>query len=166
MRLGLSREVYQAFRSHWSSAKKRKIPFLFSLEEWWLWWQTYDEDHGCIRWGRRGRNASSLVMARYGDLGPYAPENVYCATQSRNVRDIDQSRYEKPDQKVEFQKKREGGYVWWLDGKRGDEHPCSRAVITPEGRFGSCALAGDHFGITRQGAYLRAKNRSYGWRFE
>jgi hypothetical protein len=46
------------------------------------------------------------------------------------------------------------------------EHYLSRAVITPEGRFGSARKAGDAFGITRQAAWDRAHRRVNGWRFE
>jgi hypothetical protein len=31
-------------------------------------------------------------MARKGDLGPYAPGNVYCATFRQNAKDVDPAR--------------------------------------------------------------------------
>ena len=54
----------------------------------------------------------------------------------------------------------------WLKDKRGDDHPKSRAVITPAGRFGSIALAAKHYGITRQAAFTRVRREVPGWQYE
>ena len=52
---------------------------------------------------------------------------------------------------------RHGGRAW---------HPCSRAVITPKGRYASAALAAAAHGLTRQGAAARASRGAKGWRYE
>ena len=49
---------------------------------------------------------------------------------------------------------------------RGDDHPKSRGCWTPKGRFGSIALAAEALGITRQGAMLKIKRGTKGWRYE
>jgi hypothetical protein len=49
--------------------------------------------------------------------------------------------------------------------QRGDDHPRSRAVITPAGRFGSAALAAKHYGVTRQHA-ARLAREGREWRYE
>lgn len=72
----------KAFDDHRRNAKKRGIEFLFTLPEWWAWWQIDG------RWEQRGMGRDALVMARRGDAGPYSPENVYCATHSENGRDV------------------------------------------------------------------------------
>lgn len=58
-----------------------------------------------------------------------------------------------------------------LDGRlnlkaRGDNHPLARAVITPTGRYGSCALAAEAHGLSKAGAKNRADHRIGGWRWE
>jgi len=159
-RLRVPEDAYQAFRAQLIRAKQRGIAFLFTLEEWWTWWQTYDEGHRCIRWDRRGMGKTALVMARFGDVGPYALANVYCATHSQNTKDCcdrDPSRLSRQAKEWHSQN------VCHLNGKRGDHHPKSRAVITPDGRFGSAALAAEQYGITRQAAFYRARNQSHGW---
>src|SRR3712207_5757761 len=69
----------QAFSGHRSGAARRGIPFLFGFEEWRAWWL---EDG---RWEHR--RPGGLCMARRGDAGPYAPNNVYCATHAQNTKD-------------------------------------------------------------------------------
>jgi hypothetical protein len=70
--------IRYAFLDQRCNAKKRGIPFEFSFEEWVEWW---GEDIN-----RRGCNADGLVMARYGDDGPYQPDNVYKSKASDNCR--------------------------------------------------------------------------------
>jgi hypothetical protein len=53
-----------------------------------------------------------------------------------------------------------------FSGKRGDNHVKSRAVLTPDGRFGSAALAAEHYGISRSTASYRAHNECCGWQWE
>jgi hypothetical protein len=59
-------------------AKSRGIAFLFTFEQWRAWWLIDD------RWGRRGRRADQLMMARCGNAGPYSPDNVFCTTPKGN----------------------------------------------------------------------------------
>lgn len=40
-----------------------------------------------LRDEKRGKCAASVVMARYGDTGPYSKANVYVTTHSENIRD-------------------------------------------------------------------------------
>ena len=156
-RLNIPDDAYFAFRNQFSKARQRKISFLFTLEEWWHWWQTYDVQHECVRWERRGKKKGStaLVMARFGDVGPYAPENVYCATERQNSLDTDPAKFIQ-----------EVYHPCPFRGIRGDGHPKARAVITPAGRFGSAALAAEHYDTTRAGAKYRADRRQYGWAWE
>lgn len=73
--------AFSAYVRHKSGSKRRGIPFRITFNQWWNWWAMDD------RWSRRGRSACSLVMARHGDVGPYAISNIYCATHAQNVRD-------------------------------------------------------------------------------
>jgi hypothetical protein len=67
-----------AFKSQRSSATKRGIRFLLSFDEWWKIWQASG------KWEQRGRLAGQYVMARFGDSGPYAANNVRICTKGEN----------------------------------------------------------------------------------
>jgi hypothetical protein len=148
----------RAFDAHRQNAKRRGTPFLFTLPEWWAWWQLDG------RWEHRGMGRDALVMARKGDVGPYSVENVDCITHAQNMAAIP------PEKRANgaarrWARQRELGIPCHL-AVRGDAHPRSRAVITPLGRFGSAALAAEAHGITRQGAGHRARTGTDGWRYE
>ena len=68
-----------AFQNQKVTAKHRGIPFLFTFEEWVEWW---GDDFAL-----RGRKGHELVMARNGDIGPYAIGNVTKTTASKNCKD-------------------------------------------------------------------------------
>ena len=59
------------------SAARRNIEWQFTFEEWIEWWG--DDIH------KRGKSKHALVMARYGDVGPYHPSNVYKSTNWENA---------------------------------------------------------------------------------
>ena len=59
-------------------AKKRGIDFLLSFDEWLKIW----EDSGHL--DQRGPSKDQYCMARIGDIGPYAVENVKIVTSSEN----------------------------------------------------------------------------------
>ena len=60
-------------------AQQRGIPWELTFEQWVAWW---GDDYA-----QRGRRADDLVMARHGDVGPYALGNIYKATQAQNRKD-------------------------------------------------------------------------------
>ena len=127
-----------AFHAQRGNAKRRGIAWEFTFDEWWAWWQTDG------RWERRGSRTGKLVMARFGDVGPYSPDNVRPLTPAENTRD------RRPEVVA-------AGVVKWQSsagavsmlGRRGDRHPRSHAVITPAGRFGSTELAAEFYGLTK-----------------
>lgn len=68
------------YHAHKSSAIQRGIEWLFTFETWWKIWEPYF-DH-------RGSGCNDLQMCRYGDKGPYSPENVRIDTKANNVREM------------------------------------------------------------------------------
>jgi hypothetical protein len=46
------------------------IEWLFTFERWWAVWEASG------KWEQRGCRRGEYVMARHGDTGPYAPDNV------------------------------------------------------------------------------------------
>lgn len=66
------------YRFHKKDAANRGIPFLLSYGEWRQVW--LDSGHAHEKGCRRGQ----YVMARFGDKGPYATNNVRIATTEEN----------------------------------------------------------------------------------
>jgi hypothetical protein len=64
------------FRTQRSGARSRGIDWHFTFEEWLAWWGDDIE--------QRGHYSGQLVMARYGDIGPYHPDNVRKLTCNEN----------------------------------------------------------------------------------
>lgn len=147
--------VRHAYHAQRHSANRRGIGWEITLAEWWAWWQ---EDG---RWERRGMGSDRLVMARHNDAGPYRLGNIKCITHAQNI----------AEQKFRSHAhKRSWGEdptrECHLDGKRGDDHPKSRAILTPAGRFGSAALAADHYGKARQVIAKWAREGKHGFSYE
>ena len=67
--------------NHMSQAKFRKIPFLFTFEEWIKVW--LDSGH----YYERGIGKDKYCMSRFNDAGPYSKDNVFIQTVSKNSRD-------------------------------------------------------------------------------
>lgn len=63
-----------------ASARKRKITFNLTFDQWWSLWQPY--------WEWRGSHKCQYVMARTGDIGPYELGNVRIDSPTGNVADI------------------------------------------------------------------------------
>ena len=68
----------KAYIAQLSGAKWRGIEFKMTFTEWWNWWQVDG------RWDNRGSGPENFLMARHGDIGPYAIGNIYCATKREN----------------------------------------------------------------------------------
>lgn len=70
-----------SFLTQRGDAKRRGIPFLLTFEEWLaIWIESGKLD-------QRGKFAGQYVMARYGDIGPYATGNVRICSFGDNVRE-------------------------------------------------------------------------------
>ena len=64
------------------NAKLRGIEWQFTFEQWLEFWQSSGHLH------KRGRGRRQFVMARYGDVGPYAPGNVRIVTAPANHKEM------------------------------------------------------------------------------
>lgn len=70
------------FSRHRAQAKYRGIEFEFDFETWDAWWSSHGIDKN-QQDPRRGGDRP--CMCRYGDEGPYHPNNVYLADHSTNT---------------------------------------------------------------------------------
>lgn len=145
------RQARKAFSAQKRTAKQRGIPFLFTFEGWWAWWQTDS------RWANRGMGWDKFVMARKGDTGPYSAENVYCATHAQNRADIPPG--------VMSENVRKGWQTKPKAVAKGAQHCKSKPVRTPDGTFVNATEAAAHYGLTRQGAKYRADVGKDGWEY-
>lgn len=149
----------KAYKEHQRNAKRRGIPFLFSFEEWWAWWQINDH------WSHRGVGKNKLVMARKGDTGPYSPENVYCTTHRGNQRDASPEARAEAVARSRKTREAKGKPLGQHLAVRGFDHPRSRQVRTPAGIFGSAALAAEHYGKGPKWGTRRAASGKDGWAY-
>lgn len=62
------KEIQRRYASQKANAKRRGIEWQFTLETWVLFW---GDDLK-----RRGAGHDRLCMQRFGDVGPYHPDNV------------------------------------------------------------------------------------------
>jgi hypothetical protein len=76
---GIPAALRSAFHTQKSSAKARGIDWQLTLGQWLRIWQ----ESGYL--DQRGRHADEYVMARHGDVGPYAHGNVTIKTASENL---------------------------------------------------------------------------------
>ena len=60
-------------------ALERGVEWHLSFQEWYDWWQATGHYH------ERGPRANQYCMARIGDVGPYALDNIKCITNRENV---------------------------------------------------------------------------------
>jgi hypothetical protein len=74
------REASQKFKGQAQNARRRGIEWKFDFSGWCKTWA----DSG--KWSERGQG-HGYAMCRKGDVGPYAPENVYIATAVQNTLD-------------------------------------------------------------------------------
>jgi hypothetical protein len=73
----------RAYNQHKGNAKLRGIPFLLTFDEWWSIWS------GSGHWEQRGAHRGEYVMARHGDIGPYAVGNVRICLARENFDEAD-----------------------------------------------------------------------------
>ena len=81
-----NRYMKHAKKIFWSRrdrAYSRGIDWQLTFDEWYNWYLS----HGVDMDQRRTHSAMILCMCRYNDQGPYSLSNIYCATNSQNMKD-------------------------------------------------------------------------------
>src|SRR5215467_8930606 len=143
---GISESEFRAWKAQRDMARHRGIPFHFTPLGWAIWWKVELARIG----GERGRKRGQYVMARFQYRGAYELGNVRAITHADNHKDrhpadIEATRYKRIGQ----------ARLHLRDRLR---HPRARRIATDDGViFASAALAGEHYGITRQTAAARAR---------
>jgi hypothetical protein len=138
------------FKSQRNGAAARGIDWQFTYDEWVAWW---GDD---IKY--RGNTKNNLVMARYGDTGPYHPDNVYKAKMYENTAEWSNSdRFKAMMASTEYRDKIKAA---WIDpAKNANLKKRCKPLQTPYGRFESQSEAARQLGVTQGTIWHRLKTR-------
>jgi hypothetical protein len=109
------------YNQHKGKATARGIPFLLTFEEWWDIWQASG------KWEQRGRRHDQYVMARFGDLGPYARGNVKVCLVSENAAESNRNNDNPSEQRSAAAK------AWWAAMSQERRESMSRALSVNNG---------------------------------
>lgn len=83
------KKAISLYHSQKKIAEKRNIDFLLTFDEWYQWWLSNGIDKNGPSQKELGIDRkNTLCMCRYGDIGPYSLDNIYCATASQNAKDM------------------------------------------------------------------------------
>lgn len=97
-----SRRLRIAFDTHRSNAHQRGIDFLLTYDEWLRIWK----ESGHL--AERGACTGGYVMARYGDIGPYAVGNVRIILHADNTREAWTGRTHSSETRAKLSSQRRG----------------------------------------------------------
>ncbi len=154
----LAGKVRRAYQVQRHNAKSRDIPWKFSFDQWLSFWVASGH------WLERGLKGDGYVMSRFGDTGPYSPENCEIIKASENS----QQPQVRAKQQATFAKRP----VDWTPAtdyqhlRDRDHHPKAKAVICPDGiEYPSAALAAEAHGRTRVAISQRCRTNWGGWRY-
>lgn len=77
--------AYKKYNSHKYNAKLRGIEFKLTFDEWNNWWLSNGVDKQIVQ-QRPFTSKDKLCMCRFNDCGAYELGNIYCDTNSNNVK--------------------------------------------------------------------------------
>jgi hypothetical protein len=166
----------KAFTQHKSNAKQRGVEFLFTFEQWRDWWLATGE------WEQRGRGRDKYCMRRNGDVGPYSIDNVFCGTNTENVRDGNLGKVMSDQTRALISVANTGKPHPWSVGERnvmhrpevkakisaatsGGKHYRAKIVATPHGIWTSATEAAKCIGIPKPTVEWRCKNNKLGFAY-
>jgi hypothetical protein len=166
-----------AYENKLSAAKKGKIEFCLTLEEFQSLFKTEEQ------WLNYGLKKGGYMLCRKIEPGPYSIDNVYLGTPSDNNRDAFRNggktyrRIRTP--KGDFDSLHEAAEAYKITSGAAsnranknckgfsyiDPKPKPKQVKTPADTFESTRAAADYYNITDDAAYNRAKYNRMGWSF-
>ena len=166
----------KAYTQHKSNAKARGIDFLFTFNEWKEWWIASGN------WELRGRGREKYCMRRYGDVGPYSVDNVFCGTNEENVRDGNIGKTVNKETRKKISLSHAGKPHPWSAGKNnpmhrqecrdkiskatsGSKHYAAKTVVTPHGTWGSATEAARALNIPIPTVNWRCKHQRFGFSY-
>lgn len=139
------KKMKRAYSRQKSNARRRKIAWKFSFQEWQLKW----EESG--KWDERGRKGHQYVMCRYNDEGPYSYFNTKIDTSKNNKIEANKIMYKDHVYKV-YPKVKEG---------RGRPFGTGKTITIFGVTYTSKQSAADSLGIKRTTLLYRLKQGYY-----
>jgi hypothetical protein len=100
-----------AYNAHIGNARQRGIAFLLTFKEWWAIWEASG------KWEQRGYHRGQYVMARNGDVGPYAVGNVRICTGAENSAEMNRNSRGKPATAKEMAAMAKAREARWVHGR-------------------------------------------------
>jgi hypothetical protein len=76
---GMTDKHHKRYAMQRNKARHRGIEWNLTFDEWFGWWLENGHYH------ERGRRKGEYVMARFGDVGPYSLDNIYCIPNRENM---------------------------------------------------------------------------------
>ena len=157
-----------------NNAKRRRIDFLLSLEEWCEIWRRSG------KWLERGRGADKYCMCRKGDIGAYSLGNVFIGQGKHNVRDGNIGKPTSDETRAKISEAHKGTIKPWCAGKNnpmhrqevknkmsaatgGANHYKARGVNTPDGFFVTAKAAAEALNMKKSTVEWRAKHNKFGF---
>lgn len=165
-----------AFKWHKTNAERRGIHFLFTFDEWKGWWLASG------RWEQRGVGRDRYCMCRFNDAGPYTTNNVYCATNGKNLSDANLGKPKSAAQRSKIAAALTGQSHDWSKGDLnpmhrpevkvkmteaigGMRHYRAQGVTTPGGTFESTKAAAAALGIPKPTVEWRCRKKKPGYTY-
>lgn len=159
------------YRYQRATAGQRNIDWQLTFEQWYDWWQQTGH------WEERGITSGKYVMSRYGDVGPYSLDNIFCQTRDDNCREGNQKLkgikrskefcqnlsdklkgVPKPQQQGKLNRFHKDNLTDDLIEKiRAAREKTKKPVVTPMGRFPS---------VTEAAAALKVDKGTIGYRLK
>lgn len=172
-----TKDIYRkAYTQHKGNAKVRGVEFMLTFEQWRDWWVATG------KWEQRGRGRGKYCMRRYGDVGPYSIDNVFCGTNEDNVRDGNLGKVMSQETRQLIASANTGKAHPWSVGERnpmhrpevkakisaatsGGKHYAAKMVATPHGIWTSAVEAARCIGIPKPTVEWRCRNNHLGFAY-
>ena len=117
-------------------AGKRGVSFNLTFDEWITWWLS------TCHYLERGHKSGQYVMSRFGDIGPYSLNNIFCQTCNENIKQGNTGKGFRIKGQRGLKGSENGMY-----GRTGKLNVNSIPIQTPDGVFGSISEAARFYKI-------------------
>ena len=169
-------EFLKAYTQQKSNAKRRRVAFSLTFNEWKQIWL----DSG--KWNQRGRGAEKYCMCRIEDKGAYSIKNVFIGQGKKNVSEGNIGKPNSLETKLKKSQAAKGKKHPWSVGDKnpmhklevkikisqaisGKNHYNHKGVSTPFGYFVTTKVAADSLCMKKSTVEWRCRNKKLGFSY-